>query len=106
MAKKQNPMLAKIEARHEQEKASMRTFTIQQCVDMMMIAANEEYGLGADRLQRLEETFYEVFKEYARMTLEDAKDDRTIEFTKDKLDRKLRQIMGEHFVPWEERYGN
>lgn len=105
MARGTNPMLAKIQAKHEQEKAFMRTFTIQQCVDMMMIAANEEYGLGPERLQRLEETFYEVFREYAKMTLDDAKDDKTIEYTKDKLDRKLRQICGEYFKPWEERYG-
>ena len=54
MAKKTNPMLAKIEAAHEREKEFLRVFTIQQCVDMMMIAANEEYGLGPERLRRLE----------------------------------------------------
>ncbi len=106
MARKPNPMLAKLEARHEAEKAFLRTFTVQQCVDMMMIAANEEHGLGPERLNRLEKTFYAVFREYARMTLDDAKDDRSIEYTKDKLDRKLQQIMGEYFTPWEERYGN
>lgn len=105
MARGTNPMLAKIQAKHEQEKAFMRTFTIQQCVDMMMIAANEEYGLGPERLNRLEQTFYDVFREYAKMTLDDAKDDKSIEYTKDKLDRKLEQICGEYFKPWEERYG-
>lgn len=105
MARGTNPMLAKIQAKHEQEKAFMRTFTIQQCVDMMMIAANEEYGLGPERLNRLEKTFYSVFKEYAEMTIEDAKDDKAIEYTKSKLDRKLEQICGEYFKPWEERYG-
>ena len=79
---KTNPMLAKIQASHEREKAFLRTFTIQQCVDMMMIAANEEYGLGPERLNRLEKTFYSVFKEYAEMTIEDAKDDKAIEYTK------------------------
>ena len=99
MARGTNPMLAKIQAKHEQEKAFMRTFTIQQCVDMMMIAANEEYGLGPERLNRLEKTFYSVFKEYAEMTIEDAKDDKAIEYTKSKLDRKLEQICGEYFKP-------
>lgn len=102
---KVNPMLAKIQAVHEREKAFLRTFTIQQCVDMMMVAANEEYGLGPERLKRLEETFYSVFKEYAEMTIEDAKDDKAIEYTKSKLDRKLEQICGEYFKPWEQRYG-
>lgn len=105
MAKKPNPMLAKIEARHEADMAWMKMFTVQQCVDMMMIAANEEYGLGPERLNRLEKTFYSVFKEYAEMTIEDAKDDKAIEYTKSKLDRKLEQICGEYFKPWEVRYG-
>ena len=105
MAKKPNPMLAKIEARHEADMAWMKMFTVKQCVDMMMIAANEEYGLGPERLNRLEKTFYSVFKEYAEMTIEDAKDDKAIEYTKSKLDRKLEQICGEYFKPWEVRYG-
>jgi len=105
MARGKNPMLAKIEAKHQRELNFFRTFTVQQCVDMMMIAANEEYGLGPERLSRLEETFYSVFKEYAEMTIEDAKADKGIEYTKDKLDRKLRQILGEKFIPWEQRYG-
>lgn len=105
MAKKPNPMLAKIEARHEADMAWMKMFTVQQCVDMMMIAANEEYGLGPERLNRLEKTFYSVFKEYAEMTIEDAKDDKAIEYTKSKLDRKLEQICGEYFKTWEVRYG-
>lgn len=105
MAKGVNPMLAKIEAKHQREKAWLKMFTIQQCVDMMMIAANEEYGLGPERLNRLEDTFYEVFKEYAEMTIEDAKDDKGIEYTRSKLDQKLKQICGQYFRPWEERYG-
>ena len=105
MAKKPNHMLAKIEARHEADMAWMKMFTVQQCVDMMMIAANEEYGLGPERLNRLEKTFYSVFKEYAEMTIKDAKDDKAIEYTKSKLDRKLEQICGEYFKPWEVRYG-
>lgn len=105
MAKKPNPMLAKIQAAHEREKTFLRTFTIQQCVDIMMIAVNAEFGFGAERLNRLEQIFYDVFREYARMMLEDAKDDKSIEYTKDKLDRKLQQIMGTYFMPWNERYG-
>lgn len=102
---KTNSMLAKIQQRHDAEKAWLKMFTVQQCVDMMMIAANEEYGLGPERLARLEDTFYSVFKEYAEMTIEDAKSDKGIEYTKDKLDRKLSQILGDKFRSWEERYG-
>ena len=106
MTRKVNPMLAKIQSRHEMELAFQRRFTIQQCADMMLIAANAEFGFGADRLNRLEEVFFSVFTEYADMAIEDGKDDPDIVYTRDKLDRKLKQIMGPHFRPWEERYGN
>lgn len=105
MARKTNPFLAKIQAQHEMELAFQRRFTIQQCADMMLIAANAEFGFGADRLNRLEEVFFSVFTEYADMAIEDGKDDPDIVYTRDKLDRKLQQIMGKHFRPWEERYG-
>ena len=105
MAKGVNPMLAKLQAKHEQELNFFRTFTIQQCIDMAMIALNDKFGFGAERLNQFEDTFYEVFKEYAQSTIEDAKTDKDINWTKGVMDRKLKQIMGEHFVPWEERYG-
>lgn len=88
-ARGKNPMLAKIQARHEAEMRELRLFTIQFCADMMLIAANE--ALGA---------------EYSEKTLEDAKWDKSIDYSKGDLDRKLQQIMGKHFRPWEERYGS
>lgn len=39
------------------------------------------------------------------MTMEDAKDDKHIDYTKGTLDKRLLEILGEeHFKPWEERY--
>ena len=105
MARGSNPMLAKIQAHYERRLAFSRSFTVQQCVDMMMIAAHDVFGFGPDRLNKLEKAFYDVFREYAKMTIDDAKDDKEIEYTKGKVDAKLEQIMGEYFVSWEERYG-
>ena len=105
MSRKINPMLAGIQTRHEAEKRSLRLFTIQQCDDMMLIAANAAFGLGADRLKKLEETYWQVFREYAELAVDDGKDDPDIIYTRAKLDQKLQQIMGENFRPWEERYG-
>lgn len=105
MARKPNPMLAKIQARHEAEKRSLRLFTLQWACDMMCIAANEAMGLGADRLAKLEEAYWEASRHYAEKTLEDAAWDKTIDYTKGDLDRKMEAIMGDHFRPWEERYG-
>lgn len=105
MARKPNPMLAGIQARHEAEKRSLRLFTLQWACDMMMIAANEVLGLGADRLAKLEEAYWEASKVWAKKTLEDADWDKSISYTKGDLDRKMAAIMGDHFRPWEERYG-
>ena len=38
------------------------------------------------------------------MTLTDAKDDKSLEYTKAKLDARLEELLGEDFQPWEERY--
>lgn len=105
MSRKINPMLAKIQAKHEQDLRFQRLFTIQQCDDMMLIAANAALGLGADRLKKLEETYWQVFREYAELAVSDGKDDPDIIYTRAKVDQKLQQIMGENFRPWEERYG-
>ena len=105
-ARGKNPMLAKIQARHEAEKRSLRLFTLQWAADMMCIAANEVLGLGADRLAKLEEAYWEASRHYAEKTLEDAAWDKTIDYTKGDLDRKMEAIMGDHFRPWEERYGH
>lgn len=105
MGRKVNPMLAKIQARHEIDLRFQREFTIQRCCDMMLIAANDAFGFGADRLNRLEEVFFSVFTEYAEKALDDGKDDPDIIYTRSMVYRKLQQIMGKHFRPWEERYG-
>ena len=40
----------------------------------------------------------------AQMTLDDAECDRQIVYTKAKVDERLKEICGEHFVPCEDRY--
>ena len=106
MAKPVNHYLAGIEARHREELRAQRLFTIQQCADMLLIAANAAFGFGADRLNKLEETYYAVFREYAELALEDGATDPDIIYTRAKLDQKLEEIMGPNFRPWEQRYGN
>ena len=104
MGVKTNPMLARLDARHQAELRAQRLFTIQQCADMMLIALNDAFGFGADRLHKLEEAYFAVFEEYAKMAIEDGRSDPDIEYTRAKVDAKLAQIMGEWFRPWDERY--
>lgn len=102
--RKQNPMLAKIEARHQAEMTYARIFAVQQSKDIMLIAANRAFNFGPERAKLLADTFDEVFTEYATMTVEDSRDDKDIWYTKAKIDQALQEICGESFVPWEERY--
>ncbi len=101
---KPNPMLAQIEARHQAELRASRIFTVQQSKDMMLLAANRAFGFGPERAKQLADALDAVWREFALLTVEDAKDDKEIWYAKDKLDAALRAVCGDHFVPWEERY--
>ena len=50
-------------------------FTIQQCIDMAMIALHEEFGFGPKYQARFEEAFRKTFVEYATICVEDGADD-------------------------------
>ena len=79
---------------------------IEYCIaDMMLIAANDALGAGASRLQLLFDAFCAAYREYGELLMEDQKTDKDFIYLRGKLDMKLRQILGEHFKPWEERYG-
>ena len=102
---KPNSFIMRMQAAQAIEMERARLFTIQQCKDMMLIAANEAFGFGAERLKRLSDAYDATFMEYANMTLSDAKEDKQLWFTKGKVDQQLEKICGEYFIPWEERYG-
>lgn len=79
-------------------------FTMQQCMDMAMLALNEEFGFGPIYNKRFEKKFREIFVEYADLCVEDGADDQDLWFTKDKLDEQLRRAYGEELLPFDERY--
>lgn len=101
---KRNSFLDRIEANQRLNMELQRRFTIQQCEDMVLIAANEAFGFGEERLERLRQAYNKVHKEWAILALEDGRNDKNIEYTKGKLDQRLEAIMGKHFRAWEERY--
>ena len=82
-----------------------RAFTIQWCADAALLAANDVFQRRGEKLVEFNKAMVEYANEIARMTLEDAKADKSIVYTKDKLDGRRKDILGDAFVPWEERYG-
>lgn len=103
-AKKPNAMLARIEARHREELRITRLFALQQAEDIMILAANEAFGAGAERVERFLNIYHDIFLEYATMLDEDYQSDRKIEYTKAKVDARLQEIQKDYYVPRENRY--
>lgn len=101
---KKNDFLSRMQAQYELAMQKQRRFCLQQSRDMMLIAAHDEFGFGQDRLRRLASAFDAVFLEYAQMVVDDAKGDKAIVYSKEKVDQRLKEICGDDFVAWEERY--
>ena len=69
-----------------------------------MLAANEVFNRRGEKLSEFHEAFMRYSEKIANMTLEDAKGDKTLEYTRDSVDKSLQAILGADFVPWDERY--
>ena len=79
--------------------------TLQQlCVDAAFLAAADVFGMGPGRCGRFGTAMMDYLHEMARLIAGDAAGDPDLEYTKETVDRRLRQICGEKFEPWEERY--
>ena len=92
----------RVEKQKQEAMVYTHRFTRQMMIDVTMIALNKEFGFGADRLKRFVKTLLGIYGEYADIWNNDTPD---TEYAKAKLDEKLKQICGEFFEPWEERYG-
>lgn len=81
-----------------------RNFTRQFVVDAAVLAAHETFGAGEKRIADFLDSLYKTLDQIADMALADAKDDKTIIYTKDKLDEALKPLLGVNFQPYDERY--
>lgn len=102
---KQSGFLAKIEARHQREleEAELNTlrFTRQVMMDCTAIALNEKCGFGPERIKAIMDAVSENYSEFADLINADTDDQ---DYSWSKLDKKLKQICGPYFMPFEERY--
>ena len=97
-----NAYARKLQAAMDIRLARQQVIDIQMAKDAAFLAAAEVFHMGPGRVPAYSAAFDAALHDIAKMTVEDTKD---MEYTKTKLDQRLRQICGEHFVPWEERYG-
>ncbi len=96
---------AKYAAKYRNKFDKKITMAFQMGLDAAMIAANVVMHMGKGRAGDFAASYNEVISEMAGMILFDAKDDQDIEYTKAKIDARLKSICGENFQPWDERYG-
>lgn len=104
MAKNNKDFLARQQAKQAAEIKLHRLFTMQWCADAAILAANEVFQRKGEKLVEFHNAFIKYANEIAEMTLADAKDDKNIDYTKGKVDGRLKEILGEAFEPWETRY--
>lgn len=97
-----NAYARKLRAATEAVAARQQMTALQMAKDAAFLAAAEVFHMGPGRVPAFSAAFDAALHDIAKMTVEDTKD---MEYTKTKLDQRLRQICGEHFVPWGERYG-
>lgn len=82
----------------------IKGFTVQQCLDVALIALHNEFRFGPKMNARFEAAFLDTFMAYAQMCVDDAVDDPEIAYTKEKMDRALRSACGDNIRTFEERY--
>lgn len=74
--------------------------------DVAMIAANDVLGLGPGRAVAFSEAYDKTANEIAELFITDGEDDEKLWYAKQKLDERLKAIVGEeNFVPYDDRYG-
>ena len=96
---------AKYAAHYDALYRSKLGMTLQIAQDAAMIAANEVLQMGPGRAKEFALAFTEAVNDIGTMMFEDQMDDPEFVYTKARVDRRLKEICGENFVPWEERYG-
>lgn len=104
-----NDLLRRIEAKYAAHYAALyqakMRMTLQLAQDAAMIAANEVLQMGPKRAPDFAAVMRDTVNEIAGVMLKDQKDDEKFAYTRGVIDRRLKKICGENFVPWEERYG-
>ena len=100
---KQSGYLARIQMaqaiRDEEVRRHTRTFQM----DLVTLALGR-MGKREAFFREFDRVLAEVADEYSRDIIKDAEDDPELWYTKDVMDRELKQYTGAFFVPYDERY--
>lgn len=92
-----------IDRMQEQRRAEysvVETWSCQLTADLFQIGMNELFGIGEERLAKLCEWFHEQYPEYREALTKHPEND----YLREQVDRRLKQICKDKFLPWNERY--
>ena len=79
---------------------------LQQGNDAAIMAIDDVFDVNEYTAKQFHDRYIYYVNKISHMAVVEDKDDPNMEWTKDTVDRKLLQIVGEkNFVPWEERMG-
>ena len=79
---------------------------LQQCMDAAFMAAADVFHMGPGRCVEFGNTALRYLQEIADLVNSDFEDDKDLVYAREKIDRRMEQICGDNFDPWEVRYGN
>ena len=101
-----NAYLAQLAQRMQDRARVSQYVNERQSLDALIVAINDEFGFGAERINRLISRYIEKRKEIADMFLDDRyrNKDKEIAYAKAKLDKRLQSIMGQDYPEHDVRY--
>lgn len=97
-------LTAKAEQKYRLEFLRKMDFLQQMCIDAAFMAAADVFQMGPGRCEAFGTAMADYVNAMAKLIVSDAKDDPDMEYAREKVDRRLKQICGEKFDPWEVRY--
>ena len=105
-SKPKNAYLAKLEQRMQDRARVSQYVNERQSLDALIIAINDEFGFGAERIGRLISKYIDTRIEVADMFMDDRykNKDKEIAYAKGKLDKRLQSIMGKEYLEHDVRY--
>ena len=104
--KPKNAYLAQLEQRMQDRARVSQYVNERQSLDALIVAINEEFGFGAERINRLLARYIETRKEIADMFLDDRhkNNDKELTYSNGKLDKRLQSVMGPEYPEHDVRY--
>ena len=101
-----NAYLARLE-QEKQDRARIAQYVNErQSLDALIVAINDEFGFGAERINRLISRYIETRIEVADMFMDDRykNKDKELAYSKAKMDKRLQSIMGPDYPEHDVRY--